>query len=100
MAAKRTPGRQNQEQARHDRARVPQMPGAAAVIHISTGSFVHSFARSDLRFCPNYPQIYAQAVIVAGQEAMGENESAEETVILRDALPSGGREVTLTRIAC
>jgi hypothetical protein len=30
---------------------------------------------------------------------MGEYESAEETVILRDALPSGGREVTLTRMA-
>ena len=76
------------------------MPNAAAVIHISTGSVVHSFARSDLRFCPNYPQIYAQAVIVAGQKAMGEYESTEETVILPDVLPSGGREVTLTRIAC
>ena len=27
-------------------------------------------------------------------------ESREEAVILRDALPSGGREVTLMRIAC
>jgi hypothetical protein len=29
---------------------------------------------------------------------MGEYESAEEAVVLRDALPSDGREVTLTRI--
>jgi hypothetical protein len=74
--------------------------GAAAVIHISTGLFVHSFTGADLRFCPNYPQIYTQAVIVAGQKAVGERESREEAVILRDALPSGGREVTLVRIAC
>jgi hypothetical protein len=70
----------------------------SALIHISTGSIVHSFTGSDLRLCPNYPQIYAQAVIVAGQEAMGEYESREEGVIQRDALPSDGREVTLTRI--
>ena len=49
----------------------PGKPGAAAVIHISTGPFVHRFTGADLRLCPIYPQIYAQAVILAGQEAMG-----------------------------
>jgi hypothetical protein len=77
-----------------------QGPAAAVVIHISTGPFFHSFTGADLRLCPNYPQIYAQAVIVAGQKAAGEHESREEAVISRDALPSGGREVTLMRIAC
>ena len=77
-----------------------QGPAAAVVIHISTGPFFHSFTGADLRLCPNCPQIYAQAVIVAGQKAAGEHESREEAVISRDALPPGGPEVTLMRIAC
>ena len=77
-----------------------QGPAVAVVIHISTGPFFHSFTGADLRLCPNYPQIYAQAVIVAGQKAAGEHESREEAVISRDTLPSGGPEVTLMRIAC
>ena len=72
----------------------------AAVIHISTGLFVHSFTGADLRLYPNYPQIYAQAVILAAQRAVGERESREEAVILRGALSSGEREGTLMRIAC
>ena len=79
--------------------RVVQAP-VTADIHISTGPFVHRFTGADLRLYPNYPQIYAQEVIVAGQKAIGESESREEAVIQRDALPSGGREVTLVRIAC
>jgi hypothetical protein len=39
----------------------------AAIVHISTGSIVHSFRVPDQRLCPNYPQIHAQEVIVAGQ---------------------------------
>jgi len=79
--------------------RVVQAP-VTADIHISTGPFVHRFTGADLRLYPNYPQIYAQTVILAGQRAMGKHESREEAVTSRDALPSGGREVTLMRIAC
>jgi hypothetical protein len=82
------------------RSRDLASPNVAAVIHISTGPFVHSFTGADLRLCPNYPQIYAQAVTVAGQKAAGEHESREEAVISRDAPPSGGPELTLMRIAC
>ena len=73
-------------------------PCDAAVIHISTGPFVHRFTGADLRLCPNYPQSYAQAVIVAGREAVGEYEPREEALITRNAPPSGGREMTLMRI--
>jgi len=54
------------------RAPGPGKSGAAAVIHISTGPIVHRFTGADLRLCPNYPQIYTQTVILAGQKAMGE----------------------------
>jgi hypothetical protein len=70
------------------------------VIHISTGAIVHRSTGADLQFSQNYPQIYAQGVILAGQKAMGEHESREEAVMSRDALLSAGREVTLMRIAC
>ena len=96
----RSAGKPGSSDSGSEAPRILQGPAVAVVIHISTGPFFHSFTGADLRLCPNYPQIYAQAVIVAGQKAAGEHESREEAVISRNALPSGGPEVTLMRIAC
>ena len=81
-------------------ARDVARPCVAAVIHISTGSPIHSPVGADQRFYLKCPQVCAQGVILAGQWPVGEREPREKASDTATALLPEGEEVTFMRIAC
>ena len=73
---------------------------AAAVIHISTASAVHSLAGAGQGLYLKYPQACAQDVILAGQALQVSMSRGRKVSDIASALLPDGEEVTFMRIAC
>jgi hypothetical protein len=86
------------------RGRIARGPDRA--LHCHGYPHVHSPARPHMYRGPAsvFTQIIHRpihrALLLAGQRAAGEHESREKAVIPRYTFPPGGREMTVTRIAC